>query len=256
MIRSVFIVTAATLYTLLLGPFVILLSFADTSGKLAFIPARFWAWLLLQTTRVKIVIKGMEKLDVRNPYIFMSNHQSHFDILALTRIPVQLRWVAKKELVKIPVFGWAVWASGHIIIDRSNRDKAFKSIERAAERINRGISVVIFPEGTRSPDGRLQEFKKGGFVLAIKSRVPIVPIAIHGSRDVLPKKTFQFRSGTITIMIGDPIPTDSFSLENKDQLIEAVRTSIQNQIDATADLSPTEEHPACPRPDKQAPISP
>ena len=256
MIRSVFLVTAATLYTLLLGPLVILLSFADPSGKLAFIPARFWAWLLLQTTGVKVVVKGMEKLNVRNPYIFMSNHQSHFDILALTRIPVQLRWVAKKELIKIPVFGWAVRASGHIFIDRSNRDKAFKSIEGAAERINKGISVVIFPEGTRSPDGHLQEFKKGGFVLAIKSRVPIVPVFIRGSREVLPKKSFQFRSGTITITIGDPIPTDSFTLDNKDQLIQAVRTSIQNQIDATANLSPTEEPSTCPRPNRQAPTSP
>jgi 1-acyl-sn-glycerol-3-phosphate acyltransferase len=144
---------------------------------------------------------------------------------------VQFRWLAKAELFKIPLFGYAMRRSGYISIDRSNRKSAFLSLKKAAQIIRNGVSVVIFPEGTRSLDGRIRDFKKGGFVLAVDAGVPVVPIVIHGTRAIMPKKKLRITPGQVRVEIQDPIDTKSYSRKTKDQLLERVRTIILTEFE-------------------------
>jgi 1-acyl-sn-glycerol-3-phosphate acyltransferase len=157
----------------------------------------------------------------------MPNHQSNFDIpVLLGHLTVQFRWLAKMELFKIPIFGHAMRKAGYISIDRKNRESAFKSLAVAAEKIKNGVSVLIFPEGTRSRDGKIQAFKKGGFVMAIDSGVPIVPVTISGTREIMTKGQFRVNSGQIRISIQQPIDTTIYSRDTKEALMERVRRVI------------------------------
>ena len=142
---------------------------------------RLWSKILFLTARVNLAVEGQDNIP-EGPAVFASNHQSQFDIPALyLAIPIQFRFVVKKELFKIPLFGLAMRRAGYVPIDRSGGKKAVSSLREAALRIRSGTSVVVFPEGTRSPDGRLLPFKSGALLLALKAEVPIVPIAIKGS---------------------------------------------------------------------------
>ncbi|MBW2433993.1 MAG: 1-acyl-sn-glycerol-3-phosphate acyltransferase, partial [Deltaproteobacteria bacterium] len=153
--------------------------------------------------------------------------QSNFDIpVLLGYLTVQFRWLAKMELFKIPIFGHAMRKAGYISIDRNNRESAFKSLELAAEKIRNGVSVLIFPEGTRSRDGRIQPFKKGGFVMAIESGVPIVPVIISGARAIMTKGKFRVNPGQIRLSIQKPIDTTIYSRDTKEALMERVRRVI------------------------------
>jgi len=194
--------------------------------------ARFWAWLNLALTGTRVKIKGMEKINKRKSYVVMSNHQSHFDVLTLIgHIPLQLRWVMKIELRSIPVFGIGCERLGMIYVDRSDSEKAHESLERAKSKISDGSSVIFFPEGTRSPDGRLIEFKKGGFYMAIETQTPILPITINGSRFALPKgKPYLMRAGKIEVIIHDPIDVKGLTLEDRDLLLTKVRAIIEKDL--------------------------
>lgn len=219
-----FAIVASTAVLAAIG---ILSCFVIPSGNGVLILARFWARLLLRICRVRVEVHGREKIRPPGPYLFFSNHQSQFDILAaVVTIPIQFRVLAKRELLYIPVFGWVIALAGFIGIDRTNREKAIKSLDRAAARIRKGTSLLIYAEGTRSPDGNLLPFKKGGFVLAIQAGVPVIPITIRGSREILPKKSLTIRPGTITVTVGDPINPREFSLENKEALMERVRAEM------------------------------
>ena len=181
---------------------------------------------------VVLKVSGRERLDPLQQYIFMVNHQSNVDIPVLVQSveSFQLRWIAKRELLWIPFFGWAMWASKHITVERTNRFKAVKSLQRARERIAAGISVVVFPEGTRSRDGRLLRFKKGGFLLAVAANRPIVPVTINGSRQVLPAGAWRLRAGTIEVIIGQPVPIAGFRPGNLRHLSAQVREEIEKQL--------------------------
>jgi 1-acyl-sn-glycerol-3-phosphate acyltransferase len=195
------------------------------------IVARLWARLLVKVSDVRVEVEGEHNFDPNRPHVFMANHQSHYDIFAILGfLPVQVRFMAKKELYRIPVFGWTLHAIGHIQIDRYNPRRASASYFRAAERIRNGTSVFIFPEGTRSPDARLLPFKKGGFVLAIKAGVPIVPISISGGCKVLPKHKLVLRRGVIKMVIDKPIDTREYQLENKKDLIARVKNVIISNL--------------------------
>jgi 1-acyl-sn-glycerol-3-phosphate acyltransferase len=179
------------------------------------------------TNRVKVKVEGMKNLQGEGPYIFMSNHQGSYDIFALLgHLPFQFKWLAKRELFSVPFLGWTMAAAGYISIDREGTRKTVKALDKAAQKIREGISIVIFPEGSRSPDGSIQSFKKGGFTLAIKSRVPIVPIAISGSREIMPKESLTAIPGEIRIQMGRPIPTQSYSLKDREALIKKVSQAI------------------------------
>ena len=186
---------------------------------------RIWGIVTLWLAGIRLVVEGRENLpQAGQPVIFAGNHQSNFDILSyFAGLPLQFRWMAKEELFRVPLFGMAMRRSGYVSIDRSDRRKAMKSISVAAERIRTGTSVVIFPEGTRSPDGRLQEFKKGGFLIALKAQVPIVPVAISGSWQVMHKGDLKFRPGTIRLRILPRIEVTGLTTKDSDILMARVR---------------------------------
>ncbi|WP_020677182.1 lysophospholipid acyltransferase family protein [Geopsychrobacter electrodiphilus] len=194
---------------------------------------RLWARVTLWLAGVRLQVSGHEHLPVNGqPVIFAGNHQSNFDILCyFAGLPLQFRWMAKEELFQVPLFGFAMRRSGYIAIDRSNGRKAMKGITLAAERIQSGTSVVIFPEGTRSYDGKLQEFKKGGFLIALKARVPIVPVAISGSWQVMHKGEFKFRPGIIRLQILAPIETASLTIRDSERLLDQVSSVLTEAIE-------------------------
>lgn len=190
--------------------------------------ARLWARMYLAIAGIDVRIRGTERLG-SPPYVFMCNHQSALDIYALlSGLPLSFRWIAKRQLFAIPVFGWAMRKAGYISIDRENAREALKAIEKAAQRIREGTNIIIFPEGTRSADGRLLPFKKGGFALALRAMVPVVPIGIFGSSALHPKGSFiPLGKGVIYIEVGDPIILDSMDRSQKTRVMDDVRVRIE-----------------------------
>ncbi len=155
---------------------------------------------------VKVDAEGIEKLDPKASYIFVSNHLSYFDIPVLMKaIPNNVRFIYKDSLTKIPILGWGMYLGKYIPINRDNVREAMKSLKKAAVRISNGISVVIFPEGTRSMDGTLGEFKRGMFVLADEAKVPLVPVSIKGTDDIMPRGKFQIKSGKVKVLFSEPV---------------------------------------------------
>jgi len=206
---------------------VILTSIFDRNGRYIHKIARIWAKGILFGSRIKITTKGFANIDPSGFYICMSNHSSNFDIpVLLAFLPVQFRWLIKKELYKIPLFGFTLKRAGYIRIDRSNRHSAIKSIKEAAAIVRNGVSLMIFPEGTRSKDGNLQSFKKGGFVLAVESGVPILPIIIHGTYGIMPKKQIRIVPGNVILEICPPVEVSDYTMETKDELLENVRNIV------------------------------
>jgi 1-acyl-sn-glycerol-3-phosphate acyltransferase len=227
MIRTIFVWSCIVIATLVLGVFAFLTYPFDRKGKVGHYYARLWGKTALLANRVKVRIEGMEHLNGKGPYIFMSNHQGYYDIFALLgHLPYQFKWLAKKELFSIPFFGWTMAAVGYIRIDRGGTRDTVKAMNEAAQKIRDGMSVVIFPEGSRSPDGSIQPFKKGGFSLAIKSKVPIVPISISGSRDIMPKDRLTATSGKIQMFVDHPIEIQHLSLKDREALMMKVRETI------------------------------
>ena len=223
MIRTIFVWSCIVVATLALGSLALLTYPFDRKGKVIHRYARLWGKVALWANRVKVKVEGMEHLKEEGPYIFMSNHQGSYDIFALLgHLPFQFKWLAKKELFSIPFFGWAMAVAGYISIDREGTRETVEAMNKAAERIRDGMSVVIFPEGSRSPDGTIQPFKKGGFTLAIKARVPIVPLALAGSREIMPKDRLTATSGEIRIRMGRPVETAPYSIKSRKDLMEKV----------------------------------
>lgn len=184
--------------------------------------ARRWSRILLRAAGVTVEVEGAERFDKDAAHIMVANHSSWFDVFALAGyLPAHFRFVAKQELSKIPIFGRAWLECGHISIDRSDRQAAVESLDLAGERIRKeNLDIVLFAEGTRSPDGKLQRFKKGAFVLALKAGVPVVPVAIMGTRDVMPKGRWRVRAGKVQIRIGDPISVEGMTTTDRDRLLE------------------------------------
>jgi len=204
-----------------------LAAFFSRTGNLAFNISKIWAWFILKVTMVKTVIVGREKIEKNQSYIIISNHQSLFDIPALvTQLGIQFRWIIKKELLKIPLFGYALYASKNIFIDRSNLEKTIQSIHKGLKRLPAGVGIIFFAEGTRSADGTLQKFKKGGFVTALETGFPILPVAVSGGNKILPKKSLVFNPGSIRVAIADPIDTREYSHAKLDELMSKTRNAI------------------------------
>lgn len=204
----------------------------DRQGKVIHRLAGFWSKVALLACGVRVKVEGLEHVPGKGPYVFMSNHQGSYDIFALTAyLPFQFKWLAKKEIFSIPLLGWAMTAAGYISIDREGTRKTVEAMNKAARKIHDGMSVVIFPEGSRSPDGTIQPFKKGGFSLAVKSKVPIVPVALSGSREIMPRGRFVANSGKIRIRVDTPIETENCSVKDREGLMEKVREAISRNFD-------------------------
>lgn len=219
-------------YTVFWGVIACVLAFVDRSGEAVIWVGRRWVSWILASCRIRAEGEGLEHVDPARPVVIMSNHQSVFDIAAIiATLPVSFRFVAKRELTWIPLFGWALAAGGHVIVDRSDQERSVRSLARAAEQVRGGTNVIIFPEGTRSPSGRMREFKSGGFHLAIRAGVPVLPVSISGSRRITPKSSLRIESGTILVRYGKPIPTASLDLDDRARLKDTVREAIAAGLD-------------------------
>jgi 1-acyl-sn-glycerol-3-phosphate acyltransferase len=187
-----------------------------------------WCKHLAFMTGVRVVAHGLEKLEAAGHYIFLANHTSYYDIIAMhTSLPYKLSFIAKKSLFAIPIWGWALFLIGHIPVDRENPKAARTSMDKAVEKINKEKrSIFAFPEGTRSRSGEMADFKLGIFTLALKSGVTIVPIAIRGARTVMRKGSIFIRSGAIDVHVLDPIPVSGFSSSDKYGLAQRTKESI------------------------------
>lgn len=226
-IYSVFGLLAAAIVTPLCIAVVFIYSLVDSTGNRAHLVARVWAKILILVSSVKVNVSGNENIDKQGVYVFAANHSSVFDILVLLAfLPCQFRWMAKEELFRIPFFGQAMNKCGYIPINRSNPRESVRSVRRAAERIKSGTSVIIFPEGTRSKDGRIADFKRGGFTLAVMAGRPIVPISISGAARVMPPKSLSIRPTAIKVVLGSPIPTEGLDRHGQDRLMDQVRQVI------------------------------
>ena len=228
MLRSAYLVLMAGLWTGLVSSFIILCYYFFPEGEYTVHRiAQRWARGLLWLSGVRVEVIGGERVLQDRPQIFMANHQSLFDIfIVLAFIPAQFRFIAKKELFRVPIFGGALRKYGTIEINRQHHESAVQSIDIAALKIREGKSVVTFPEGTRSIDGEIKAFKKGVFHLALRAGVPIVPITIIGSREVMKKHSLKVHAGEITMIIEQPIDISGYSDENRDELIARVRNVI------------------------------
>lgn len=223
---------AVVLYTIAIGIPATLCGLVDRSGESVLRLGRLWVRWIFATCGIRVVVEGREHIDPRQPYVFMTNHQSVVDIGAIvSTLPVSWRFVAKKELAWIPFFGWALRTGGHVIIDRGRQDRALRSLRRAADQVARGTNVIIFPEGTRSPTGELRELKSGGFHLALRAQVPILPATVSGSQKITPKGSLRIESGTVKIRYGKPIPTAGLGVEDRHALKERVRDAIRAGYD-------------------------
>ena len=227
MIQTVCIIVWTVLVTFFWGIVIILASFIIHNENFTHNLAKIWAKSILFAGRIRVTVTGYSNIDPGRSYIYMSNHQSNFDIpVLLAYLDTQFRYLAKAELFKIPIFGYAMKRAGYISIDRSNRKSAFESLKEAAKKIRNGVSVLIFPEGTRSRDGNIRPFKKGGFALAVDSGVPVVPIVIHGTWSIMSKKGVRIRPGNVEIEILKPIETSDYTRKTRDDLMEKVDQAI------------------------------
>ena len=217
-LRGILFLILAFLWTGILQIPCTLASLFTFSGETCLRIARnIWAPVILRAAGVTLEVDPLPpSLDRRKPYVFMSNHQSHFDIaVACKVVPNNLHFVAKKELRWVPVLGWYIFVAGHILIDRANRADAMRSLERAAAKIAKGKSIIIYPEGTRSPDGVIQPFKKGPFAMAIAAQVPIVPLVVEGTKHIMRKGGIRMFPGKVRVRVGEPIPTAGYTQDSE-----------------------------------------
>ncbi len=206
----------------------IVVGWVPPRGRWAVPVARGWGRCLLFSAGVRLRRRYEAELDPDCGYIFMSNHQSLFDIPAVAlSLPVNFRFLAKRSLFRIPVFGWSLAVAGFVPVDRGRSDKGAKAFSSSIEALRQGASLVIFPEETRSLDGRLGPFKRGGFLMALKEGVAIVPVGVKGSFEVRRKGSMWTRAGVVEVAVGSPIDVSEYGLKRKNELIAKVAAEVK-----------------------------
>ncbi len=201
-------------------------------GKYTFYTMKVWNRIVAKLMGIKVSLSGLENLVPNTSYIITPNHQGVADIIAIvSSLPVRFRWVVKKELFKVPVWGWALWSTGAIGIDRSNSASAVERLKKVKdEKLKNGWSVLIYPEGTRTPDGLLKEFKKGAFMMAVQTGIPILPVVCNGAFKILPKKMLAFRPGRVTLTVCPPIFTKGLTEKDVPELMARTREVIMSKL--------------------------
>jgi len=236
MLRGLWALAVLIVSTTILGGASIVVSLVKRENEFTGWALRTWSRIMLAATGARVEYDGLEQFRADLPYVFISNHVSNVDIWALAReLPPSARFVAKQELRKVPVLGLTMASTGFVFVDRSNRARAIRSLERAAERIRGGRPVVMFAEGTRSRDGRLQPFKKGPFHLALKAGVPIVPAAISGSWGILKPRSLAVTPGTVRVRFFEPIDVAPWQPDDVNGLMGTVHAVIRRELELTED---------------------
>jgi len=204
--RTVFyLIPAITIYTIVLGAASLISSLFDRRGYFAHACARIWSWLILKTTGVRVRVEGLERIEPGKTYVFVSNHQSIYDTpVVFASLPYQLRIIAKESLARFPVLGWHLRRGGHLFVDRKHPDRA-GILQRWRALVSEGLSLIIYAEGTRSANGHVARFKAGSFLLAIEAGLPIVPLAIINTRQVMPKNRLRTEPADVTLVVHDAI---------------------------------------------------
>ncbi|MBX6364620.1 MAG: 1-acyl-sn-glycerol-3-phosphate acyltransferase [Gemmatimonadetes bacterium] len=228
MIRSLWVGLNLIVSTVLIGLLVIVCALLRVKGRIYDFASRAWARWLLWASGTPVYVEGLENVRLDEPQVFVSNHVSWYDVFALAaKIPKRYRFVAKKELERIPLFGTAWKVAGHVSVDRGDRASAIRSLDQAGRLIREdNSSVVIFPEGTRGTGGELLPFKKGAFMLALHNGVDLVPVGVLGTQRILPKRGLRIRSGPILVRFGEPISTAGYDESTRDALMAEVRARI------------------------------
>ena len=234
-----FLIPAISVYTIVLGTLSITSSLFETSGRFAHWCARTWSRLILVTTGVHVEVSGLERLEANRAYVFVANHQSIYDIpIVFWSLPYQIRIIAKESLGRFPFLGWHLRRTGHMLVDRRRPDRA-ALFGRASTLMKQGLSLIVFPEGTRSRDGRVAAFKGGSFYLALDAGLPVVPISIVGSRQVMLKGRLATYPGRVRLIVHEPIDTSALAAADP-RAARAFAASVREVIapDAESDISP------------------
>jgi 1-acyl-sn-glycerol-3-phosphate acyltransferase len=229
-----FLIPAITLYTIVLGTLSIASTLFERRGYFPHQCARWWSWLILKTTGVHVDIDGLERLVPGKTYVFVANHQSHYDTpIIFSTLPYQLRIIAKESLGTFPFVGWHLRRTGHMLIDRRKPDPT--TIFRwAGELTGRGLSLIVYPEGTRSDDGKVARFKGGSFYLALEAGLPIVPLSVVGTREVMPKGRLAAHPAHVRLIVHEPIDTTHMRGTDAKVFGERVRQIIKPDVEAAA----------------------
>ena len=190
--------------------------------------ARIWGKAILKVGGIQYKVNGLENLDPNSHYVFAANHESAMDIpLTFASLPFHIVSISKIELKRIPIFGWAMMAGGHFFVDRRNHKKAMKSLEKAKKSMTKNPrSIILYPEGTRSMNGEIMPFKKGGLIWALQMGVPVVPVALCGTRDTLKKKSLVLKNHPLIVEVGAPIETASLTFEDRQQYVTNVQEAV------------------------------
>jgi len=236
--RTVFwLIPAITVYTIILGTMSLASTALGGHGHFAHRCAQWWSWLILATTGVRVRVEGLEQLTPGATYVFVANHQSIYDIPVLFgSLPFQLRIIAKESLGRFPFLGWHLRRTGHMLVDRRRPDRA-GIFAWATSLPSRGLSLIVFPEGTRSRDGLVAPFKAGSLVAAVQTGIPIVPISVIGSRHVMTKGELTTRPGDVRLLVHPPVATTATREPNPDamrELAARVREIVRVEVDAEA----------------------
>jgi 1-acyl-sn-glycerol-3-phosphate acyltransferase len=219
-------------YTVVMATLSLILWPFDRTGAMQHWCARWWCRLVAWTIFARIHVSGTENVEPHRAYVYMANHSSLIDTPALfAYLPYPFRIMAKRGLFWVPFMGWHLWTAGHFPIDRGDARKTARSVRRVVDGVRSGVSIAVFPEGTRTPDGRLQEFKSGAFKIAMRAGVPIVPVAIRGTFALLPKTTLAPRPGRVDVIIGKPIDTKEYGEKQLQGLIDRTRAAIQANLE-------------------------
>lgn len=225
-----FLIPAISVYTIVLGTISIVSSVFEPTGDLGHRCARCWAWLILRTTGVRTHVSGLEWLDLKQSYVIASNHQSIYDIpILFASLPLQLRIVAKASLGRFPFLGWHLRRTGHLLVDRRNPGASI--VAKMRRLVREAHSLIVFPEGTRSIDGRVGRFKKGTFLVAIDAQLPVVPVSVSGSRHVMKKGRLMVCPGEVRLTIHAPIATAGIPRAQVGDVAERARVVVRSAVD-------------------------
>ncbi|MDD2995881.1 MAG: lysophospholipid acyltransferase family protein [Paludibacter sp.] len=217
--------------TILTAVFTIILSPVFPNAQFSYFPARWWGRFFCYLLFIKVKITGLEKLDPKKSYVIAANHQSIYDIFVVYGwLPMIFKWVMKAELRKIPLVGKACESAGHIFIDRKNPVAAKKSLDKAEAQLRNGVSVVVFPEGTRTYTGQMGKFKKGAFRMATDLHLPIVPVTLRGCFERLPRNGFIITPGTIEMIVHEPVEVEGYEHEKQPELMQKLHDIIESAL--------------------------